>query len=71
MATNNMLHNASAYLKKLFLICGIKPHLICRMTLYFILFYHFLQAINMIFEVRDLLDFGIWNTINRYICQNT
>lgn len=33
MATNNMLHNASAYLKKSFLICGIKPHLICRMTI--------------------------------------
>ena len=34
MATNNMLHNASAYLKKSFLICGIKPHLICRMTIH-------------------------------------
>ena len=34
MAANNTLHNASAYLKKSFLICGIKPHLICRMTMY-------------------------------------
>ena len=32
MAANNLLRNASAYLKKSFLICGIKPHLICRMT---------------------------------------
>ena len=32
MAANNMLHNTSTYLKKSFLICGIKPHLICRMT---------------------------------------
>lgn len=32
MAATNLLCNASAYLKKSFLICGIKPHLICRMT---------------------------------------
>ena len=32
MTANNTLRNASAYLKKLFLICGIKQHLICRMT---------------------------------------
>ena len=33
MVANNTLCNASAYLKKLFLICGSKPHLICRMTI--------------------------------------
>ena len=32
MAANNTLRNASACLKKLFLICGIKQNLICRMT---------------------------------------
>ena len=32
MAANNTLHNVSAYLKKSFLICELKSHLICRMT---------------------------------------
>ena len=32
MVANNTLCNASAYLKKLFLICGSKQYLICRMT---------------------------------------
>lgn len=31
-SANNMLHNSSGYFKKSVLICGIKQHLICRIT---------------------------------------